>query len=308
MGGSMHGKEGTAPDADAGPRGVGVAYHPFLHDALLAARGAYDFVEFPLDRYLDEAQRALLDPDLARVKALAAVKPCTWRGGSLTYASGGGAAASPDRIAALIRASGAVLVREDLSGAGRDAPALPGTDLGAPRIPALPLAALARPAAALTRGGRGLGVDISPADLSADPGPMVGALARLPDGCALHLAVDAEEGRVWPLLDAVLAARAAQSVVVRRMRRFFPLRDVFADLERARAALERHRTGRDRLGDSSSMRLLSDLGPGESAEGGNAPALRAEARRVWLRSVADLHTSRQLARWAGRRAAGRPRP
>jgi uncharacterized protein (UPF0276 family) len=67
--------------------GVGVSYHPFLHETILTRREAFDFIELPLDLYADPAWSALLDPHDARLAEIAAAKPCCWRGSTLSLGS-----------------------------------------------------------------------------------------------------------------------------------------------------------------------------------------------------------------------------
>lgn len=71
----------------AGAGGVGVTYHPFLHQTLLSRLDEFDFIELPLDLYLEAAWRSLLDPVGARLREISAAKACTWRGTALSLGS-----------------------------------------------------------------------------------------------------------------------------------------------------------------------------------------------------------------------------
>ena len=69
--------------------GVGVSYHPFLHDTLLNCRDLFDFVELPLDLYVDPARAALLDPGQHRLRQILDAKRCVWRGSALSLGTVG---------------------------------------------------------------------------------------------------------------------------------------------------------------------------------------------------------------------------
>jgi len=78
---------GAGSERKACAEGVGLGYHPFHHAALLARAHAFDFIELPLDLYLDAARAALLDPMDARLREITAGKPCVWRGSALSLGS-----------------------------------------------------------------------------------------------------------------------------------------------------------------------------------------------------------------------------
>jgi len=70
-----------------GMEGVGLGYHPLLHETMVSGRFEFDFIEIPIDLYVGSARSPLLDPEGSRLGGLAAAKPCVWRGSALSLGS-----------------------------------------------------------------------------------------------------------------------------------------------------------------------------------------------------------------------------
>jgi uncharacterized protein (UPF0276 family) len=272
--------------------GVGLSYHPFLHEALIARADAYDFIELPLDIYIDPAQSALLDPVDARLRDIAAARPCVWRGSALSLGSveqPGDPAPNPrviDRIRQLMERAGTTHYSDVIGFRGLD-----GRDLGVPQsLPFTEAAArwiAARYAAArdalghpfllepvgcsiaTPRSGRDHAaflrrvVSLSGCELllSTDDLECVGTetgvaemTSGLPHENTAMLATSGMQEAEWALLSELVASTAARSIIIRRSRDLFPL-DVIVDAaHRARSMLAReHRPTTTRLGSAEPL-------------------------------------------------------
>ena len=250
-------------EQNARAEGVGVTYHPFLHGALLAQRDAFDFVELPLDLYIDPARAALLDPAGARLEEIAAAKPCIWRGSALSLGSVESTAdPSPDprtidRIRQLMAKAGA-MGYSDVIGFRR----LGESYLGFPQsMPYTETAARwigARYAAARDALGRRFWLQLSPAAFAGPPAGLDAAaflcrisahadcefvldvadlarfaaeagtgadeMARLLPGTRIGaLVTSGEREEDWALLSFLSGRVEARSIVIRRNRHLFPL-------------------------------------------------------------------------------------
>jgi hypothetical protein len=241
--------------------GVGIAYHPFLHDAILATPDAFDFIELPLDLYIDPARAGLLDPSGERLRDIAAARPCVWQGSALSLGSVEEALDSRliERIRQLMARTESTRYADRI-GFRR----LGGRDLGLPQ--GLPytataarwIAARARDAgvalgcdialqhcrsafpaahanagyflaeiAALT--GTGLAIEVG--DAAADD------LAALPPGTIATLITDAGSDEAWARLAGLAAQTAAATIIIRRTGGFYPLTAIFDAARRAAALL-----------------------------------------------------------------------
>jgi uncharacterized protein (UPF0276 family) len=246
-------------------RGVGVAYHPFLHDYLLNRSALFDFIELPLDLYLDSARAALLDPGQRRLSQVAATGRCVWRGSALrlgTVERSGDARFAPHllrRIRDLLQTvdaahyTEAIVFRIANSGAEYALPFTPAAArwvaerraaacdaLEIPVLLALPDAAVPAPstgmdaAAFLTLaasfGGAGFVVD------AAEWGP-AGAqddvMARLPTGQIAAISVSGDNAATWEAASRLAGNVRPNSIVLRRDRQLFPLDTIERDLRRA---------------------------------------------------------------------------
>ncbi len=262
----------NTPGRSLRAEGVGLAYHPFLHDALLAQIDAYDFVELPLDLYVDPARSDMLDPGGGRLRQIAAAKPCVWSGGALSLGSVEDAVPNwlTSRIRHLIEQTGALRCTETMGFRrleGRDtglSHALPFTETAARWIAARRNAAitalgvsvtlrLAPPALAGAPTGwtgadflhrvASLGADlaIDVADLTAlaatgaaTPESMA---RRLPGAAVSTITLAAENDAEWDQLATLVAATDARTIILRRDRTPFPLDTITADARRAAAIL-----------------------------------------------------------------------
>ncbi len=242
--------------------GVGVAYHPFLHDYLLGHCDLFDFIELPLDLYLDTARAALLDPEQMRLKRIIAAEPCVWRGSALSLGTvqPGGEAAFPPYLVQAMRRLLAHAPYTDVIGFGGagakqfGAPqAMPVTAaaagwiavrqqearaaLGSDVLLALPSPATAEPSTGLDcadflgllaqHGGTGFVVDATQFLLSG------AAPDRLPASHVAALSISSDREADWDMLAALAAHTAPQTIVLRRDRQLFPLDTIGRDLLRA---------------------------------------------------------------------------
>ena len=259
-------------ERSARAEGVGLTYHPFLHDALLSQIDAYDFVELPLDLYADPARSDMLDPGGARLRQIAAAKPCVWSGGALSLGSVEDAV--PDwltsRIRQLIEQTGALRCTETIGFRRLDGQdtglshALPFTEtaarwiaarrdaasaaLGVPVALRLAPQTLAGTPTAWTEAdflhrvaslGADLAVDVADlAALAATGAATPETMAhRLPGAAISTITLAAEHAAEWDLLATLLAATNAGTIVLRRDRTPFPLDTIAADARRAAAIL-----------------------------------------------------------------------
>ena len=337
--------------------GVGIGYHPFLHRTILARPDRFDFVELPLDAYVDEAQRTLLDPDLARVGAIGEARPCLWRGTSLSLGSAVTAdtTSTESALRRLVDRTGAILLREDIAVRRVD-----GRDLGLAQPPPLTEAmadlvgrrcealasrlpcgfaaglsldalsgadrhmatAFVRRLAAAT--DQDLAFDLGATAVAAGCDALLPILSALPAGRFVQIALTSLDQAVWPVLDAVLAATGARSVLIRRTRNLFPLDEIHAAVERAREALDRAAatprwpsplpapagpTPASGLDLAATARDQSAFAERCLAAHDGEPVTDAVAavrvRAVWRERIADLNRTKQLERWAQRPATWR---
>lgn len=260
---------------------MGLGYHPFHHAALIGRVQAFDFVELPLDLYLDPARSALFDPMDARLRDIATARPCVWHGSALSLGSverPGDPAQDPfviDRIRELMRRTDAVHYT-DVIGFRR----LDGRDLGVP-IALPPTETAARWMAArcgAARDALGHALLLRPAGSRIDPACPAGEHTEFwrrvvaLTGCELSLDVadleriwdgtgddpDAMIGHLplervamlacaganeaeWTLLARLTAATPARAIVIRRSRDLYPLDTIVPAADRARSLLARSR-------------------------------------------------------------------
>lgn len=248
---------------------------------LIARLDGYDFIELPLDLYIDPAQSALLDPGDARLREIAAARPCIWRGSVLSLGSverPGDPAPDPrviDRIRLLMQRAGAtrycdVIGFRSLDGRDLGVPrSLPRTNAAARWIVARYIAAcealgnriLLQPAAcsAATPGPGGAhagflrqvvalaGCELSLSTANLDPiATETGAdpaeiASSLPSGCIAMLTTSGTDDAEWALLSQLAAVSAARAIVIRRTHNLFPLDVIVECAHRARRILAEER-------------------------------------------------------------------
>ena len=248
--------------------GVGIAYHPFLHDILLECSALFDFVELPLDLYVDTARSALLDPGQRRLSQIAGTKPCVWRGTALSLGTVGptGADGFPAHLVRSIRAlltmTGSDRYTDSIgfhpAGSG-PLQAMPRTEqaarwiafrqaaaqdaLGVPVLLGLPSKAAADGmevasflSCVTVHGGGGFVLDAT--DLAAAaltggalPGDVV---ASLPAARVAGLSVSGAAVPGWQMLHALADRIQPASIVLRRDRQLFPQDTIGPDIARAR--------------------------------------------------------------------------
>jgi uncharacterized protein (UPF0276 family) len=248
---------------------------------MIARIEAYDFIELPLDLYIDPAQSALLDPRDARLREIAAARPCIWRGSVLSLGSverPGDPAPDPrviDRIRLLMERAGTTRYCDVIGFRGLD-----GRDLGAPQsLPRTNSAArwvaarytaacdalghrfLLQPAgcsvATPCSGGdhaaflrrvvslAGCELLLSAADLdrmATETGVDPAEMARhLPDGSIAMLATSGIDEAEWALLSRLASVSAARAIIIRRTHDLFPLDVIVECAHRARNVLAQGR-------------------------------------------------------------------
>jgi len=252
------------------PAGIGISYHPFLHDAILATPDAFQFIELPLDLYIDPARAGLFDPSGERLRDIAAARPCVWQGSALSLGSvenPNDPAPDPrviDRIRHLMDRTQATLYTDRI-GFRR----LGARDLGLPQgMPYIAAAAswiAARAAAARAALGHdialqhcraavpaphanagyflseiaaltGCGLAVDVADMADDD------VAERPPGAITTLITAADSDAAWTQLAHVAAQTAPAAIVIRRTSGFYPLSAIFDAARRAAALLGPHRT------------------------------------------------------------------
>lgn len=307
--------------------GVGVTFHPLLLDALLGMADAFDFIELPLDLYLDPARSTLLDPGGEMLREALALKPCVWRGTALSLgtAADGFAPATIRGIRRLLDRTG-VGAYADVIGYRRAG----GTEFGGPRaLPWTPGAA----ALMAERHGRAceaLGVPVLLEFSAALPGSgsgslnAAGFLHAVAAQCGAELAVHAkglppeaastlpggrvaavvvEDGADPQIMDAVGRLAGVRAAVVRRTRNLFPLDRLREELRRAAACL-----AAPRIAASGPVAPVAAAEPDLARE----QALQAEAAdtvawRNWRDQVDETYKAMQIAVLMGQRA-GQPAP
>jgi uncharacterized protein (UPF0276 family) len=271
----------TWPGQSACAEGVGLSYHPFLHAVMIARLDAYDFIELPLDLYIDPAQSALLDPMDARLRDIAAARPCIWRGSALSLGSverPDDPAPDPrviDRIRLLMERAGTTLYSDVIGFRG-----LEGRDLGVPQsLPSTDSAArwmAARYSAArnalghpflLQPAGCAIAAPRSGCDHAAFLRRIVSLadcelllsvvdlervatetgvdpadmMNRLPHESIAMLATSGKHEAEWALLSQLVEVTAARAIVIRRTDDLFPLDAIVNAAHRARSVLTRER-------------------------------------------------------------------
>ena len=246
---------------DARAEGVGVAYHPFLHDAVMARLAAFDFIELPLDLYVDPARAAMLDPGDERLQEIAAAKPCVWRGTALSIGSVEAGHAS-DYAPGLIRR---VRRRLEQVGSTRYTEAigfrrLAGQDIGSPQ--ALPMTEAAAQWFAVRQraASEALGVEVLLQPISSviaphaalDEAAFLGRIAALsgcglvldaadlsrlasslPAHCIRALTLTGADAAEWQVVSALAGSAGVNTIVLRRDRALFPLDTIGTDAARA---------------------------------------------------------------------------
>ena len=307
--------------------GVGVAYHPFLHDYLLGSRALFDFIELPMDLYLDEARSGLLDPGHRRLREVTGAVRCTWRGSALSLGAvpPSGAPAFPPhtvrRIRGLlalaphapyteavgVRAAGGPLHAAALTPAAarcaavRQAAACEA--LGVPVRLCLPRGAAA-PAGmdaagmdavgflALVAAHGGAGFVLDTADLAgAEPHDAARRLAGVP---ITALSVSSDDPAAWDALAVLAGHLAPGTVVLRRDRQLFPLETIGRDLSRAAGLLSGTASG-------TLPGLAAPHDPHPALPVAGAPLAgpvdapdASPAWRHWRKEVDDMHKAQQI--------------
>jgi uncharacterized protein (UPF0276 family) len=244
---------------------VGVAYHPFLHDYLLERSALFDFVELPLDLYLDPARAALLDPGQCRLRQVVSRKRCVWRGTALSLgtvdpsSNVGFAPHLLHRIRELLQQTDAAHYTDVI---GFKVPkfgasyALPFTRtaarwvaerqeaaseaLGAQVQLALPDAAIPAPWAELDAAGfltvaasfgaSGFVLDTAALGLAS---PQDGVIAGLPAEQVTAISVSSDDAAAWDMAAHVAGHVRPGTIILRRDRQLFPLDTIERDLRRA---------------------------------------------------------------------------
>ena len=284
------------PGQNGNAEGVGLSYHPFLHEALIARLDAYDFVELPLDLYIDPAQSALLDPSDAKLRDIAAARPCIWRGSALSL----GSVQLPedpapdslviDRIRLLMQRAGTTRYSDVIGFRRLDdrdlglAQSLSFSDAAARWMAARYNAAcdalghpfLLAPACwsvATPRSGCDLAgflrrvVSLADCQLLLDVADLAfiaketgvdpaSLMSRLPHDRIAMLAASCTDDAEWALLSQLAAASAISAIVIRRTRDLFPLEAVTEAAHRARGLLTR--TGHPKAQPSTAEPLDND--------------------------------------------------
>jgi uncharacterized protein (UPF0276 family) len=298
---------------------VGLSYHPFLHDVMIARVDAYDFIELPLDLYIDPAQSALLDPKDGRLRDVAAARPCIWRGSVLSLGSverPGNPAPDPrviDRIRQLMERAGTIHYSDVIGFRGLD-----GRDLGVPRsLPPTDTAArwmatryiaarealghsfLLQPADGVTATFLRNIVSLTGCELVMN----ATETGSLPHESIAMLATSGTHETEWELLSQLVPVTAARAIVIRRTHDLFPLDVLVEAAYRARGILAQKRRPMEPLATEESLdddpdglaglrRHQSDwIDLCLSPEG-----LVSQPRQwqVWHDRIADTHKARQI--------------
>jgi uncharacterized protein (UPF0276 family) len=249
-----------------------------LHNLLIDNRRLFDFVELPLDLYLDPARSALLDPTHKRLHEIAAAKPSLWRGAALSLGSvetsgdPGPDARDIARVRRLMQSVGAKACCEDVGFrtlSGRDL----GYTEGMPRCASAARWIAARHSAAQEALGAPLLLQPSATSLGAPSADLDAAsflcelaansdcrfvldvrafahhareagiepaemAARLPRDRVAALVTSGESEKDWPLLSMLCERTDAQAIVVRRDRNLFPVDSILEAARRAAEALK----------------------------------------------------------------------
>ena len=267
----------NAADQGAHAEGVGIAYHPFLHDVILQHAGLFDFVEMPTDLYADPARSALLDPDDARLREIAAACRCVWRGTALSL---GSAAAGPQpafppglvrRIRHLLAATGSAPYTEAIGFrrvGGCDlgqSQQMPGAEAAARWIATCQLAAREALEVPVVLRPVSAAVPAPPAELdeagflhriaalsdccfavdatdlariaAASGTPLQTVATRLPAGRIVTVSLVGQAEEDWALLSLLVRPATVQSIVLQRDLALFPAGTLVCDARRAAAVL-----------------------------------------------------------------------
>ncbi len=319
----------TLMDRPGCAEGVGVMYHPFLHDYLLERAELFDFIELPLDLYTDAARSALLDPGQARLRQVIAAKPCAWRGSALSLASvplDGEPAFPPytvQTIRRLLEMTPAACCTEVMGyrSQGQTTPyPVPFTAAAAnwiARRQAEAQAALGVPVQlALPSSGGGANATgwdgIAFLDLISAHGA-TGIVVDAGDGDTLPashvaaLSLSSDDALAWDRLVALAAHVKPRTIVLCRNRQLFPLDTIERDLRRARSLIAEpgHQPQRtdtvtpsDRP-DSESLATLRSY-PVEAGTGAT------DSWRNWRNQVDDMHKAQQIAALMSRGGGAAP--
>ncbi len=329
---------------DARAEGVGIAYHPFLHGAVMAQLAAFDFVELPLDLYADPARAALLDPGDERLQEIATARPCVWRGTALSIGSveaGQASAFAPGlirRIRRRLEQVGATRYTETI-GFRR----LAGDDLGTPQAmpmteasaqwlavrhraasDALGVEVLLQPAAPAVVPPTTLGeaafldriATLSGCGLVLDVADLARLASALPTHCIRVLSLTGADAAEWQVVAA--AAASVDTIVLRRDRALFPLDTIGMDAARAAEILAgpRHPATKplpNRVPEPPDASALAELHAYQSDVMRHATERDTglASWRNWRGQIDDLHKTEQIAaflsRGAGPRSAGSKR-
>ena len=313
--------------------GVGVAYHPFLHDTLLQCSGLFDFVELPLDLYMDAARSALLDPGQRRLQQIVAARPCVWRGTALSLGTVG-----PDdkttfppsvirRIRTLLELAGSEYYTDTIGfrtesfgpmlamtfapdaarwivarqAAACDALGLP-VRLSLPSsdcaVPATGSDCVAFLACIASHGGTDFVLDA--ADFG---GSLERELAeRLPRGHVAALSISSAGAPGWETLEAVAKHIPTHSVILRRDRQLFPLDTIAPDITRAARLIADAAprtptvTATASAPDVSALALLRDYqsAPAADEAAQHGRKAAAEVWQNWRTQVDDMYKAQQI--------------
>ena len=325
--------------------GVGVAYHPFLHDTLLQCSELFDFVELPLDLYMDAARSALLDPGQRRLQQIVAAKPCVWRGTALSLGTVGtnDMTAFPThvvrRIRTLLELAGsehytdAIGYRTESFGpvqampftqdaarwiAARQAAACDA--LGVPVRLSLPRPVFAASPSGLDRAAFLAGIaSYGGSDFILDATDFAGTpqrelTDRLPDAHVAALSISSDGAPDWDMLEAFAEAIRARTIILRRDRQLFPLDTIAPAITRAASLLSSTAPHLPPVRPSASppdAAALALLRAFQSTPAGDATAqtcrrTAAESWQNWRTQIDDIHKARQILALMARGATSRP--
>jgi uncharacterized protein len=259
--------------------GVAFSYHPLLHEALLARRVEFDFVEIALDHYVDCARFPLLDSEESRLHEIAGALPCIWHGSVLSLGSVETLDdASPDprlieHIRGLIEKTGARSYCETIGFrrlGGRDlghAQSLPYTRtsaqwvaeryeaarqaLGCPLVLELAASAVAAPRSewdAMTflqevagRADPRFMLDVADLARFAAEASLdpMDMMSRLPGERIAALVISSDSEEDWSLLSKLSVEISVRSILIRRSKNLFPLDGIGRAVSRAKELLAR---------------------------------------------------------------------
>ncbi|MGD1037570.1 MAG: DUF692 family multinuclear iron-containing protein [Roseiarcus sp.] len=262
-------------------KGMGVAYHPLLLRWMAQGRLPADFVEAPLEMYIDPARASLLDPDFGGLRRIAVEWPIAWRSSAFSLGSVEDPAdpsCSPvllRRFAKICEATRPAALIETIGFRRLD-----GRDFGrARRLPQTAIAAdwlsahcrrlrdaVGIPVLLQLGGGFDNPVrgdmqviafleriaERTDCDFVIDVAHIEGlareteldareTVARLARLPVAILTLSGEREAEWDLLAVALEAMHPSAIVLRRVQNLYPLDEIVAHLQRASAALDRPR-------------------------------------------------------------------